>query len=59
VLAEKDEVTMRCYNVGLVQRAVDQEDQNIRYNVDERAATRGRTLEYSIITCQQRRLRSR
>ena len=51
VLAEKVKIAMRCYNIGLVQHAVDWEDQNIHYNVDERAATRGQTLEHSIIMC--------
>jgi hypothetical protein len=32
---------MRCYNVGLVQRAVDREDQNVHYNVDERGCHQG------------------
>jgi hypothetical protein len=38
---------MRCYNVdvGLVQRAVDRENQNIRYNVDERGCHQGTDAE--------------
>jgi hypothetical protein len=36
---------MRCYNVGSVQRAVDREDQNIRYNVDKRGCHQGTDAE--------------
>jgi hypothetical protein len=36
---------MKCYNIGSVQHAVDQEDQNIRYNVDERGCHQGTDAE--------------
>jgi hypothetical protein len=71
--AEKVEVAMRCYNVDErgCHQGTDAETQHYNvstekvevamrcYNIDERAATRGQMLERSIITCWQRRTRSR
>ena len=41
VSAKKDEVTMKCYNVRLVQHVADQKDQNVHYNIDERGCHQG------------------
>jgi hypothetical protein len=43
--AEKVKVAMRCYNVRLVRCAVDREDQNVHYNVDERGCHQGTDTE--------------